>query len=224
MHPAPCDHPPSGCGPCADRPPVCLPSGLSLLLLPPRVLAAAVYSTVNVVQRTLDGAYDDGCPQCHGQHGKDEPCCGIPEGKCPDACVCRIYWQGCPGDSFKYRIQVTNTSKTKREFVLKAMPFPCTEAEVKVAPDKQTLAQDESFQAEASFTIPDDLVAGCYVGRIKVIGAYEQYIQVCLTVGSRHACCCHIEQGDIPKRVRAHHWYHHFQCEETCFEPAAKAG
>lgn len=224
MHDALCDTSFAGCGPARDRPPVCLPSGISLLLLPPRLLAATAYSAVNVIKQTLDGAYDDGCPVCHGKHGKGEACCGIPEESCPDPCVCHICWEGCPGDSFRYRVQVTNIASTEREFTLTALPFACTEETVTVVPDKKTLAQDESFQAVVSLTIPDQLAGGRYLSRIKLVGAYEQIILVHLTVKPRHACCCHVEQGDIPKRIKAHHWYHHFQCLEDCFEPAAGAG
>ncbi|MDC0664125.1 COG1470 family protein [Marinobacter sp. SS21] len=223
MYDASCESFPAGCGPAREPSPVCLPSAISLLLLPPRVLAATAYSAADVIKQTLDGRYDD-CPVCHGCHGKGEPCCGIPEQSCPDPCVCRIVWEGCPGDSFQYRLQITNTSTHQREFTLTPLPFGCTEDTVTVAPDKKTLAQDESFQAVVGFTIPDQLAGGRYLARIKLTGAYEQIILVCLTVRPRQACCCHIEQGDIPKRIKAHHWYHHFQCIEDCAKPAAGAG
>lgn len=210
------------CSP-SDGVPKHLPSGLSLILLPPRLLAATLYSAADVVRKTFDGSFSDTCPMCHGHHLKGQPCCGIPETCCPDPCVCRIHWTGCPGDSFQYQIQVTNTSKAKREFTLVSVPFPCTEDAVKVTPDKKTLAPDESLKAVASFTIPDTFAGSNYFTKIKVTGAYEQYIQICLAVRPRQACSCHIEQGDIPKRVKAHHWFNHFQCEQDCTELAKKA-
>ncbi|WP_152207290.1 hypothetical protein [Marinobacter changyiensis] len=210
------------CSP-SDGAPKSLPSGYNLILLPPRLLAAALYGAADVVKKTFDGSYSDACSVCHGHHPKGQSCCDLPETCCPDPCVCRIRWSGCPGDSFRFQIQVTNTSKTEREFTLVSVPFPFTEEVVKVTPDKKTLATDESFQAVLSFTIPDSFAGSNYFTKVKVIGAYEQYIQVCLAVRPLQACSCHIVQGDIPKRVKAHHWFHHFQCEQECTELSKKA-
>lgn len=207
--------------PCCNHPypasPMYLPSASGLLLLAPRLLSATVYSAVDVVKRTFDGTLEDDC--------LSKPCCDIPETLCPSPYVCRVHWTGCPGDSFKYQIQVTNTSKVDREFTLTSVPFPCTEEAVKVTPDKKTLGPDESVMAVVSFTIPDTFTTfggSTYRTRITVAGKYEQYIEVCLTVRPQQACSCHIEQGEIPKRIKAKHWYHHFQCEEDCFPPAGK--
>jgi hypothetical protein len=120
-------------------------------------------------------------------------------------------------------VQVTNTGKIKREFKLTALPFPCSDESVKITPDKKSLAPDESLKVVVSFTIPESFGGGHYVSRIKVAGAYEQFIVVSLHVKPHQSCCCAIEQGEIPKRIKAHHWYHHFQCEEPCFEAVAPA-
>lgn len=212
------------CEPKSTAGDIYLPTGASLILLPPRLLVATIHSAVDVLKKTFDGTYDDTCQACGGHHAHGGVCCAIPEIHCPSPCVCTIHWVGCPGDSFKHAIQVTNTSKTEREFNLVSMPFPHTDETVKVTPDKKTLKTDENLQAEASFTIPETFAGSKYRTVIKVQGAYEQLIQVCLTVHPRQACSCHIEQGDIPKRVKAHHWYHHFQCVEDCFEPVKKVG
>lgn len=217
MHHAPCPPARPCCGASENSEPAAAPSVLSLILLPPRLIAASFWGAADVIRKTFDGGYADCCSDLHG-----DACCVIPETACPDACVCRIHWSGCPGDSFQYQIQVTNTSETKREFSLKSLPFPCTSEQVKVVPDKKLLGPDESLQATATFTIPETFAGSSYRTRIKVFGAYEQYIEVCLTVRPKQACCCYIEQGDIPKRVKAHHWFNHFQCEQDCFEPAKK--
>jgi hypothetical protein len=216
MHHATCTPAKSCCDASENTEPAAAPSVLSLILLPPRLLAASFWGAADVIRKTFDGAYSDCCSDLHGD------CCGIPETPCPDRCVCRIHWHGCPGDSFQYQIQVTNTSQTKREFSLKSLPFPCTTDSVKVVPDKKLLGPDESLQAIATFTIPDSFAGSTYRTKIKVVGAYEQYIEVCLAVRPKQACCCHIEQGDIPKQIKAHHWFNHFQCEKDCFEPAHK--
>ncbi len=203
-------------------PPKSQPSCLSVLLLPPRLIAAALYSAGDVIKTTFDGGYADSCPICHECHPKDKACCDIPETACPSPYVCQIHWTGCPGDTLHYQIQVTNTSKIKREFNLTPVAFPCTEETISVTPNKKTLMPDESLQATASFKIPNTFGGGNYRTKIKVAGAYEQYILVCLTVPAQQHCCCVIEQGEIPTHIKAHHWFHHFQCEEPCFEPVRK--
>ncbi|WP_166263954.1 hypothetical protein [Marinobacter caseinilyticus] len=221
---APCTTPDLTCDPSSGDRLKILPSGLNLVLLPPRLLAASLQGAADVVRKTFDGSYGDLCPACHCRHDKHQPCCGIPETRCPSACVGRIHWTGCPGDSFQYQVQVTNTADVEREFTLTAMPFPCTKETVKVFPDKKTLAPGESLTAVISFTVPETFAGSTYSARITVAGAYDQFIQVWLVVRPKQACCCHIEQGEIPKRIKAHHWFNHFQCEEDCFKPSKQAG
>ncbi len=215
---------PPECGtPTPCKAPPC-PSAKDLLLLPYRLVATSLYGAADVVRKTLDGSYEDCCPICLKCHDKYQDCCEIPETLCPSQCVGRIVWTGCPEDSFKYPIQVTNRGDVEREFNLTTEPFPCTTDSVKVVPNKKTLAPDESLQAIASFSIPKNFGGSTYVTRIWIAGAYKQYIQVVLKVRPQHACCLVVEQGEIPKKIRAHQWYHHFQCEELCFAPADKAG
>ena len=210
-------HPSDSVCPCPDEvPPKTQPSLLSLILLPPRAIAASLQGAADIFRKTLEGVYSDSCLPCHDKH---EDCCEIPETCCPSPYVCKIQWIGCPGDSLKYHVQVTNTGKIQREFNLIAVPFPCSDEAVKVTPNKKTLAPDETLKAVVSFTIPESFGGGHYLTRIKVAGAYEQYIVVSLYVKPHQSCCCVIEQGEIPKRIKAHHWYHHFQCEEPCFDP-----
>ena len=207
------------CQPVCNPEPKTMPSGLNLVLLAPRLVAGSFWGAAEVVRKTLDGGFAPYCPLCQGHHVKNQACCGIPQSNCPDPCVCRIHWVGCPGDSFNYHIQICNSSKKQREFILTSHPFPCTNEQVKVTPNKKILKADESLKAIASFTVPDTFAGSTYLTHISVVGAYKQYIEVCLMVPPKQACCCSIEQGDIPKHVKAHHWFHHFQCEEECFEP-----
>lgn len=204
--------------PCAEATTKTQPSLLSLALLPARAIAASLSGAADVFRKTFDGEYSDTCSICCKAHAKHEDCCEIPESRCPSPCVCKIHWTGCPGDTVHYQIQVTNTGKIKRDFKLSALPFSCTSESLKVSPDKKSLQPAESLKATASFTIPTTFGGGIYQTRIIVAGAYEQYILVHLTVKPHQHCCCEIEQGEIPKRTKAHHWYHHFQCEEPCFE------
>lgn len=211
------------CAPASNaKPGAYLPSPLSLLLLTPRLLFATLGSGANVIRNTLDGSYDQydatHCHVCDRSH--EGACCSIAETPCPDSC--HIRWGGCVGDSFKYQLQITNRTHIEREFTLTPEPFVGTTESVIVSPDTKTLAPDESFIAVASFTIPDDMAGGCFQSRILLAGAWKQPILVSLEVGARQCCQCHIEHGEMPKKVHTHHWFHHFQCQQDCFPEAVK--
>lgn len=201
----------------ATEPGASLPSPLSLLLLAPRLLVATLDSGAGVIRRTLNGSYDSldnaYCGVCRKHHGG--ACCGIPESSCP--VPCQIHWRGCVGDSFHHELQVTNRTRVEREFTLTPEPFPVAGETVTVSPDKQTLAPDESVNVVVSFTNPAAMAGGCYQTRIRLAGAYEEDILVSLEVRARQHCHSHIEQGEMPRKVRAHHWYHHFQCTHDCY-------
>lgn len=219
-----CHSPDTVCETASQCSPKTSPSCLSFLLLPPRLVTASLSGALDVIRKTLDGQYSDCCPSCHGHHAKDKPCCDIPETDCPSPYVCYINWYGCPGDTLHYQIQVTNTGKIKREFNLTPVHFPCTDEVVSIAPNKKALLPEQSFKATVSFTIPTSFGGGTYRTRINVAGAYEQFILVCLHVQPQQHCCCAIDQGEIPTHIKKHLWFHHFQCEEQCFEPVEKEG
>ena len=198
------------------------PSCLSLALLPGRIVAASLASAAEVFKKTLEGEYLDYCTCCGRHHKKNVDCCEIPETACPSQIVCHIDWEGCAGDTLRHHINVTNTSTCKRDFSFVAKPFSCSDDSIKITPTKKTLLPDEQIKILATFVIPENFSGGTYKSKIVISGAYEQYVTVSLNVKPRQDCCCDVKQGDIPTRIKAHHWYHHFQCEEQCFEPAEK--
>lgn len=182
---------------------------LNLLLLGPRLLKAAASSTVAVLKDTFED-----CKAC--------PVCEIPETHCPHHCVCAIDWYGAVGDTLHHKIQITNTGKEKRNFELVPQVFSCTDKIVTLAPNKKLLAPGESFQAEISFTIPEGFAGSDYEAEILLKGAYEQCIKLYLEVKTHHEASCHIKQGEIPKVIKAHHWFNHFQCEKPCADALDK--
>lgn len=198
------------------------PSCLSLALLPGRMVAASLSSATEVLKKTLDGAYADYCSCCGGHHKKSDDCCEIPETDCPSQIVCQINWEGCAGDTLRHHISVTNTSTCKRDFSFSAKPFSCSNDSIKLTPPKKTLLPDEQVNILATFVIPENFSGSSFTARIVISGAYEQYILVRMNVRPKQDCCCEVKQGDIPTRIKAHNWYHHFQCEEQCFEPAKR--
>ncbi|WP_020405578.1 hypothetical protein [Hahella ganghwensis] len=219
--------PEKGCAPhpeCLDdtSDKVTLPSCKSLLLLAPRLISATINAGAGVVKRTFDGSMrDEDCCHLHpyhDSHSHPDHCCHIPETHCPNPCVGTVYWYGCAGDTLQHHLEVTNTGKESRNFTLEPTPFPCTDKKVSTNPGSKTLAPGETLKAKLSFTIPEELAGSKFCVSVKIKGKYEQYLRIILCVTPRQHCCTVVEQGEIPNRVKAHYWYHHFQCVEPCFE------
>jgi len=151
--------------------------------------------------------------------------CEIPETKCPPKSLGTIYWKGSHGATLTQWIRVTNTSGNEQVFSLSAAPFAepgGVSAPIFLKPPGFTLAGGATGSAVASMTIPDKFPEGHYQTRILVTGAYEQHIDVVLVVRSPQQSALDVSQGDIPMHIKAHRWYHHFQCVEPCFPAAMK--
>ncbi len=152
--------------------------------------------------------------------------CEIPETDCPPRCVCEVTWEAIPGETPGLTVRVTNASKAARTFHLHATPFTGTGGSpgtITLAPASLSLPPGHAGVANATFTVPSG-PAGDYEAEILVQGAYEQCVRVRLKVRcektcGEERCTCEVMQGDPPVRIRAHHWYDHFQCTEPCVEP-----
>ena len=154
---------------------------------------------------------------------RQKDCCEIPETECPPRCVCEVRWEASPGETPSITVRVTNSSKSARTFQVHATPFvgfggsPGT---LSLSPSSLTLQPGHAGIVSANFTVPN-VPEGDYHAEIIVSGAYEQCVHVTLrvqcrkTCGDEH-CTCDVVQGDPPVRIRAHHWYDHFQCIEPC--------
>lgn len=191
----------SGCSVCCYTLKDCLKG---FVLLGPRLIKATAESTIDVLHDTFSKS---GKPLCH-----------IPETQCPPRCVCEVKWCGSVGDRLSHHVVLTNSGKHKRNFELVALPFSCTDQKVRIAKDFATLSPGDSLKTAIDFVVPKEFAGQTLCAEILVRGAYEQCIRITLDVKSLAESCCDIHQGEIPTRVRAHHWYHHFQCEEPCFE------
>lgn len=151
-----------------------------------------------------------------------EPACRIPETDCPPRCVCRIDWEAARGDHRRHTIRVTNTAETAIPFRLSATPFDGPDGAMDLLtlePDRLVLKPGESGSATASLQVPENMASGRYRAEISVAGRYEQCIRVNLAIREARQSVCEVSQGEIPVRIRAHRWYHHFQCVEPCFRP-----
>lgn len=150
--------------------------------------------------------------------------CEVPETECPPRCVCELRWEASPRDEIRGTIRVTNTGKDARAFT-----FPATSlvsdghgsgVTPTVSPASATLEPGESVLLTVHFTVTEAFEVGrIYTGEVEIRGRYEQCVHLHLDVQPESRAHCDVEQGEIPVRVRAHHWYGHFQCEEPCFEP-----
>ena len=156
--------------------------------------------------------------------------CAIPETECPPRCVCEVVWEASPGETVGLTVRITNASKSARTFNLHATPFvgsggsPGT---MTLAPPSLSLPAGSMGIVNATFTIPN-VPEGEYDSEIVIQGAYEQCVRVKLNVKCEKTCgkergICEVVQGDPPVRIRAHHWYDHFQCTESCVEPFTRS-
>jgi hypothetical protein len=155
-----------------------------------------------------------------------DACCTIPEVDCPPRCVCDVRWQAAPGEVPGLSIRVRNSSNTGRTFTLHATPFIGAGGSIgtiTLQPTTLSLGAGETGFVNATYAVPNS-EEGEYEAEIVVRGTFEQ--AVCVTLDLRCAKTrgqergvCTVVQGDPPVRIRAHHWYDHFQCTEPCFSP-----
>ena len=208
----------------------CSDSSFSLcgvILLGPRIVCASIESTCAVIKETLFGCKstcchcnNNGCHNCGGKkHKHQKSCCDVPETPCPSACVAQICWHGGAGDTFHYKFNLVNTSKEEKLFSLEALPFGGSSDAASFDVKEKLLAPGAQFNSLMSFTVPTEFTGGDYQAKIVIKGMYEQYALINLSVKPNQDCLTVVEQGAIPTRIKAHHWYNHFQEEVECFKP-----
>jgi hypothetical protein len=150
--------------------------------------------------------------------------CEIPEMECPPHCNCEVHWDAIPGETVGLSIRVTNSSRFLRNYYLTANPFSSGGASpgtISLTPASLSLAAGGSGVVKATLTVLQ-VPEGEYDAEIVVNGGYQQFICVRLRVGCKKTCgneCCTCEivfQDERPVRIKAHQWYHHFQCTDYC--------
>jgi hypothetical protein len=151
--------------------------------------------------------------------------CAIPETECPPRCVCVVTWEAMPGETPGLTLRIRNASKVARTFSVSSTPFTGaggSPGKIALEPASLSLPAGHSGVVNGTFTVPK-VDTGDYESEILVQGAYEQCVRVILKIRSEKTCgddrcTCEVVQGDPPVRIRAHHWYDHFQCTEPCVE------
>jgi hypothetical protein len=160
--------------------------------------------------------------------GRDASCCEIPETECPPHCVCEFHWKAQQGSTVQANIQVTNTGSATRNFTFTATPFTGpgnVSSSIQLSPPSANLAPQQSVTVAASLVLTQDFQPGArYTSEVHIDGAYQP--AVCVTLDVQPATCeqCNVQAGDPPVRIRAHHWYDHFQCEEPCLPAQDRKG
>jgi len=193
----------------------------AMLDVGPRLLAASMASA-RALAREATQILQPAMPALTQgmQSLRPRPMCDIPEQDCPPHCAAAMTWTANQGETVRCTIRVTNTAKTARPFTLTPTAFtgrgnPATVAAV--SPGSFTLGAGQTQVATATLTVTPDFLEGqSYEGEIRVQGAYEQGICITLRVQGDDAYQVSVSQGDPPVRIRAHRWYDHFQCVESC--------
>lgn len=155
-------------------------------------------------------------------------CCDIPETACPPRCVCELSWDVSQGDVAQGTLDICNSGKQAISFQLDASDFTSDQGdsgiEPALSPSSFSLAPGATKKVSVSVQVGNGFEANeQYESEIKIRGRYEQCVRLNLYVRRRQTPHCKVEHGEIPRRIVAHHWYDHFQCEELCFEPITQS-
>jgi len=153
--------------------------------------------------------------------------CEIPETSCPPRCECTLEWETCEDKAVSGTLAVHNTGRTPVKFHLAGTVFrsACSATDVvpQLTPASFDLAPGEhqsvkvTVAPNATFEPDSD-----YASTVTVTGRYAEKVHLRLRVHAADSPCCAIDHGEIPRRIRAHHWFDHFQCEQLCFEPVGQ--
>lgn len=201
-------------------------------------LSARVADLARLTRRTMTATMDAGRPLLDAYTdmlraglsaagGRRTSRCHISETECPPYCVCQINWEATRGEHLRATIHVTNTGNQARSFAFLADPFHGPSGDTGVVPSLNpstaTLKPNESVVVNAGLDVGEQFQPdGTYSTEVKIQGLYEQCVRLQLDVQAERVPHCEVRQGEIPTRIRAHHWYDHFQCEEPCFEPVRR--
>jgi hypothetical protein len=188
----------------------------NLLVLGPKLITTSLAKTGELIQESMDILAKD-MPTL--SLTKKSSCCDIPESDCPPRCVCEVHWEACHGEVIASTIRVVNHSGAEQKFDFSAGPFEGPSGKAippQVSPASASLKPNDSVLVTVRFTVTDTFQPGHYVAEVLIVGAYEQCVRLTCNVQGPRVSYCEVEHTRPPTRLRAHRWYHHFQCEEPC--------
>lgn len=136
-----------------------------------------------------------------------------------------IAWHVHRGASPTAKVTVHNAGKVTRTFSVQVTPlvgFGDPSASVVVSPQSMQLGAGQRTVLLVKLSGSASLAAGQrYDCALVVNGYYEQRIPIRTHVEPDASAYLEIEQGEAPTHRRAHHWYDHFQCTESCLPHGA---
>lgn len=117
-------------------------------------------------------------------------------------------------------IRVDNHGRSTQVFTITPSALvgaPQAGATLAVTPDALQLSTGQSGVVRMQLRGSLGLTAGqAYRGEVTIQGFLEDRVAVCAEVIADASDHVEVAQGEPPTFVRAHHWYHHFQCTEPC--------
>lgn len=131
-----------------------------------------------------------------------------------------IAWKIVRGMRPTATLSVHNTGKSARVFSIEpsALAGPrAAGASLTVAPETLQLGPGERRVVQLELLGSSSLSAAqTYRGELLVRGFHEQRLPVRCAIEADASGYVEIDQGEAPTRRRAHRWYDHFQCTQSC--------
>lgn len=144
-------------------------------------------------------------------------------GKRPDAPVASLDWTMQRGVQPTATLCLHNRGQSTQSFTFEPSPWvgPGGEAAgLHIEPKEVSIAAGEQATVQLSLLGSVKLHPGQhYHADLTLRGSCDQRVRLHAYVQADPAAHSEVEQGELPTRVRAHHWYHHFQCTELCAKP-----
>jgi hypothetical protein len=137
-----------------------------------------------------------------------------------------IVWEIERGVTPLAHLSLANESKERRVFQLSITPLVGVNAEAaELALSATRIELEPRGHAVLRVQLKDTLALGPsqrYHAALLVDGGKAPRIPITCTIKPDPAAYVEVSQGDLPMRLRAHHWYDHFQCSLPC--PTGAAG
>lgn len=137
-------------------------------------------------------------------------------------CKSAVQWKIDRGVLAEAAVTLRNGGKAVQSFGLEstALVGPAAPgARVVVSPDSLQLGAGQSGVVRLALQGSAALHPGhTYTAELLIHGFYEQCVEIRAHVEPDASGHVELEQGEAPTRIRAHHWYDHFQCTDSCVQ------
>jgi hypothetical protein len=138
----------------------------------------------------------------------------------PESYKTELHWKLGRGVTPEAVITLFNQGKANRVFSFLPTAISGVDpsgASLKLTPDSLMLAPGENGSVKLELLDSKTLSPGQrYEADIVLRGFYDRRLQLRADITPDAFDRCEVEQGEAPTHLRAHRWYHHFQCTEPC--------